>query len=292
MSDFVKLVQSDVFVPADAVQFDQLKTRRGQWLPILPLFARRLPVLLKSRKKTRDAGLTKLLPSYLFSFFSMLDILARDIRVPELRAKWTNHGLVRPIAQGLHDGKLIRSSPQFTFAFICVGKDEYRLGDTVFAHTEDQPPVEVLCKIVSIFMYTPEADGDGDAPLQSRAVYVQLYQPLSKLDARAPTDPQRVDASGDIGCLGDARQGSVGAQELVLTDKQVLLAGEALLFIRHRIFLTEDVNKLVRNLPNAYLCRYALEGKVCFFSSIPPHPHEHVNALTTHSKACSLMHLC
>ena len=103
LQDLTTLIKdSNFFKPAEWIGYGQLKNRNQQLLPLL-----------------------------------LIDIVAREVELiltgSPLKDMWTNQAVVQPIACGLADGKVFRSSPQFTFAFISINNVQYKLGDDAFA---------------------------------------------------------------------------------------------------------------------------------------------------------------
>jgi hypothetical protein len=173
-----------------------------------------------------------------------LDILVREVELllsgSPLRDSWTNHGVVRPLARAIADGKVFRSSPQFSFAFIKIAGVQYKLGDDVQALLEDGS--QQLCKISSIFLHTSPNDCKEDV---SVAVYVQLYENLAELD-------------GTTSAIRKAKQKARG-RELVLNTQEVLLKGQALNIIKRKVVIVEEPCDFSSRLK--FLCRYVLEDQ-------------------------------
>ena len=151
---------------------------------------------------------------------------------------------MQPVARGISDGEVFRSSPQYSFAFISINNIRFQLGDNVLAETEHGE--RQLCKIISIFLLSTSSEKDDD----SVAIHVLLYQPLAHVDC-----PDQIDDA----CLRLAKQQCV-QNELVLVLAEVLLKGEALKFIKQTIRVVEQLCQKPRD--DVFLCRHALEDGV------------------------------
>ena len=255
--DLVTLVKRSSFFNKDEfIEYDQLKNRRDQLLPLLPLYSRELSVSVTNQKTVHDQGHVKKLITFTFHYLSILDILVREVELlrtgSPLRDRWTNHAVVRPVARDLADGKVCRSSPEFTFAFVKIAGVQYRLGDDVEAKLPDGRTQ--LCKIASIFMHSASPDDSDEAV----AVYVQLYKRLDSLKQAGPRKK----------AIKLAQQNALD-NELVLDTKEILLKGMALEFIQRKVVVVEDPDEM--QSPRSYVCRYALEGspQVCLFFCHP-----------------------
>ena len=230
-----------------------MKNRREQLLPLLPLLCKLVPVSKKLQQKIKKAGIVEQVPDFPFHFLSILDIIFRELSLPAVRTDWINNAHVRPVAKGVEDGEVFRSSPQYTFGFIDTPTGQYQLGANVLARSSSG--VKLQCKIISLFLHT-----DSDSDLTEPACYVQLYQQLSA-----------VTAGGDSGCL-QAKRESRGDQELVLTETKILLKGASLVFIQKDISVIEDSKQLSHD-NDLFLCRYAIENDTLRpLSEIHRHP--------------------
>ena len=193
-----------------------------------------------------------------FHYLSLLDILVREIELlcwSPHRQHWTNHAVVQPLARGIPDGKVMRSSPLFTFASVDILAVRYLLGDDVQAETPDG--IQQLCKIVSIFLFSETADDHDCEPESCIAVRVQLYSLLSD---------QKASQYDDAGPVKLAQRKHAERNELILDyqSDEIMLKGEGLGMIKHMVTVVEHPRDLVRaHGPRCYVCRYALEDRVC-----------------------------
>ena len=250
--DLVTLIKSNFFERNEVIEYDQIKTRHKQLLPLLPLYCREMKVLVKYQKKTTDQGRVAKQATFLFHYLSVLDVLVREVELlltgSPLRAHWSNHAVVQPVACALAHGKTFRSSPEFTFAYVTVGGTRFKLGDDILAVTDEGQ--EQLCKLVSIFIHCdrPGEDGQGEQDEEiSFAVYVQPYTHLANIRTRTDAVAQA--------------QARAVSNEVVLETEEVLLKGLALEWIKRTITVLEE--PMAATSPHTYVCRYVHDGQVC-----------------------------
>jgi hypothetical protein len=109
----------------------------------------------------------------------------------------------------------------------------------------------------------PEPDlNAGDAP--AVAIYIQFY---SLLDEYIPT------SAADRVFFNAVKRASIGNRELVLSEREVLLKGKALLCIKRsiKVVVAEDLMESCSSSsssdPRTYLCRLAMDVNVWPFSA-------------------------
>ncbi len=152
--------------------------------------------------------------------------------------QWIFHAVVRPVAQGYVDGEVFRTSPLFTFSFLQTSAARWTLGSNILAVTDSG--ATFICKLHSIFMHE---DGDGSTDM---ACYVQRFIPLSQL-------------ANDSHVLRSAHNDSVGARELVLDSKQLLLKRGALNWLKTSETVVETKAEFDQAPNDRYLCRFVQE---------------------------------
>ena len=193
----------------DVREYDMLRIRRKQLLPLVPLYVTNIPILNAYKKKMKHMGLTEKPKAFELPWRCPLDAALRDLTLPGRLENFFQHGhaVVSPVASSFRNGRIYRQSPDFTFDGIQGDHEFFLLGaDIVIEIREGR---ERLAKIVAAFMHTGPhpAQTPGDAP--ERAVYVQFYGLLNEYQ---PTSSKDRDFSQT------AKANSLGTRELVLFE--------------------------------------------------------------------------
>ena len=145
-------------------EFDTLRRRSRQLLPLLTLYLKEIvaePSHFRARKKS---GYTGDVLNYLFPFFSFLDVLLLELKIPGVLERWSFHAFLKEQAQNYSDGRVYRSSPHFTFNHIVSKGQRIRLGTNMYLHQPSE--ARQVCRLNSIFMHEKSS---------SIGCYVQLY---------------------------------------------------------------------------------------------------------------------
>jgi len=256
--DLVTLIKRSAFFRADEmIEYDQIKNRHRQLLPLLPLYCKILKVV-RRHKQVSDQGFSKKLLTFAFHYLSILDIVVREIELlltgSPIKDHWSNNAVVQSLARGLSDGKVFRTSPQYTFASITIKSTRFNLGDDVLAKTKSTVQ---LCKISSVFVHMEHSDyKGGEATADGTiAIYIQPYLALEHFP------PANLSADGKA-YLKAAMRNRV-PNELILSDDEILLKNDSLCCIQRTINVVSDPSQVAAaTQPHVYVCRYALEGKV------------------------------
>jgi hypothetical protein len=251
-------VNSNGFDPTHVRLCDQLKTRRNQLLPLLPLYISTVPVEKSYKKKAKQKGYLTPLENFELPWFCPVDISIRELTIPGVleHLEQNCHGMVRPIAKAFMDGKVVRENPAFTFDGIQGAEKYFLLGSDVKIRTSEHRTR--LVKIVSIFIHTGQDPVHCAADEPSRAIYVQFYSPLSDYKASSKDSEPFVRS---------AMRNNGGPKEMVLNSKEILMKGAALDQILETIQVVHTPEELVLE-PGSYLCRFAVDSEVCYYSSI------------------------
>ena len=232
------------FDPKDFVEHAQLRNRMEQLIPLLPLYKKQVQVPLAKQKTIVVEGMPQKKQTFDFHYLSILDVLLRELELLEtgsrLKDLWSNHAVVRPLAKGVVDGKVFRSSPLFTFDKVIVRSMDFMLGSDVELGTGS---AFKYAKITSIFMLE-----------DSIAVYVQPYSLLQNEDKlNFQNQKKNVITTALRECIRD--------QELILHSDEILLKGGDLDFLQTIIKVVDTPAAMEEK--TTFLCRYVNDNEAC-----------------------------
>ncbi len=69
------------YTGTDLIEHDQLRNRRRQLLPLLPLYCKSVQILKQYQKKIKQASTIRPILSFSLHFLSLLDITVREIEL-------------------------------------------------------------------------------------------------------------------------------------------------------------------------------------------------------------------
>jgi hypothetical protein len=253
-------IQMDGFHREHVREYDMLRIRRAQLLPLVPLFSSTLPILKSYTKRMKAMGLTVQPKSFELPWRCPLDASLRELALPgRLEHHMQNgHAVVEPVATSFRNGRGYRENPGFTFDGFQGEHEFFRLGTDVAI--EARAGHERLAKIIAVFMHTGPQPAQTAADAPAIAVYVLFYCLLQDYQSTSRDEKKSFD---------HAKGQSIGECELVLCEQEVLLKGQALLCIKRTIKVVATEQELSSSSSSSssvdaksYLCRFAVDGQV------------------------------